>query len=202
MNKLKLDIGDELKGSFSLSSLNVLFTFQVNCPGCFSHGFPLLEILRSRYGERVNFVALSTAFEDFELNTMDNTRLLVNDGVLVGETRKFFEQHGINLDVKLEYPVLMDKFSAPDEFLQPEVVEAICRTNPNYEFWSTFDKDLLRRKVIGYYQTYPMIAHTFHLNQFRGTPTFVIFNQEYDILDSWFGHKPMEDVTSIIEQWI
>lgn len=202
MQRLRLEYGEVLQGNFQPGKLNLLFAFQVNCPGCFFYGFPLMDELELRFKEKINLVAMSTAFEDFDINTLENTRLLLDQGQLVGETKKAYLKHKLTFDIQPHYPVLMDKFSRPDLFLQPAHVERICTLNPNYAYWPTFERELFKQKVKGYYIKYPTIGHTFHLNQFRGTPTFVVFNEEYDILDTWFGHKAIEEVVTIIDKWI
>ena len=88
-DQFHLAVGEVLQGDMALDSRTLLLVFQVNCPGCFTYALPLAEAIHqdsNRLGLRVK--ALSTAFEDFELNTPDHTRLLVEKGTLVGETRK------------------------------------------------------------------------------------------------------------------
>lgn len=203
MGKLKLEFERHWNKEFVLSELNLLFVFQVNCPGCFTHGFPMVEQIREKYRADLNFVTLSTAFEDFDLNTSDNTSLLIEDAAFVGEVKKAEAFHRLDENnLPRDYPVLMDKLVKPDEFLTEDMIGEVCNTNPNYRYWSSFDQKLLQQKVIDYYKHNEWIALTFHLNQFRGTPTFVIFNKEYDILDTWFGHKPLKEVEMIIDKWI
>jgi hypothetical protein len=36
---IRLEIDKVLQGSFDLQPINLLFVFQVNCPGCFLYGF-------------------------------------------------------------------------------------------------------------------------------------------------------------------
>ena len=88
MQKLHLHIGEELQGKFNLQKLNLLLTFQVNCPGCFLYALPMYKNLYEQYYEKLGFLGLSTAFEDFELNTKKNTLLLLEKGELIGETKK------------------------------------------------------------------------------------------------------------------
>ena len=47
-----------------------LFFFQSWCPGCHSHGFPTLQDVHAKYGDRrdIVFVALQTTFEGFSSN--------------------------------------------------------------------------------------------------------------------------------------
>ena len=78
-------------------ALNLLFVFQVNCPGCFAYGFPLVNrLMRELESEQIGFLGMSTAFEDFELNTADNTRLLLEEGKPVGETAKMLSNYGFD----------------------------------------------------------------------------------------------------------
>ena len=83
MQKLALHYNNLLKGSFELKKLNFLFVFQVNCPGCFLYGIPLVNELYKEFQKDISFLGLSTAFENFDLNTATNTKLLVNNLSLI-----------------------------------------------------------------------------------------------------------------------
>ncbi|MEM4338577.1 MAG: hypothetical protein QXY33_07325, partial [Candidatus Nitrosocaldaceae archaeon] len=55
--------------------------FQVNCPGCFLYGLPeAIRIYNTYKNDDVRVLALATAFEDFDKNTLENLELLVRDG--------------------------------------------------------------------------------------------------------------------------
>ncbi|MEO1180821.1 MAG: hypothetical protein AAFX51_08200, partial [Cyanobacteria bacterium J06636_28] len=41
---------------------------------------------------------------------------------------------------------------------------------------------------------------TFHRNFLPGTPSWVVFDQDCNMLVSWFGHKSEEEVESILGQ--
>ena len=77
--KLHLHYSRELQGKFSLKELNFLFVFQVNCPGCFLYGIPTVNQLYLEFGSQVGFLGLSTAFEDFEFNSRENTVKLLEE---------------------------------------------------------------------------------------------------------------------------
>jgi len=83
---IQLKIDRVLQGSFDLKALNLLFVFQVNCPGCFIYGFRQQAALEGQSG--LNVLGLSTAFEDFEYNTAANTELLLTEMKLVGATKR------------------------------------------------------------------------------------------------------------------
>ena len=69
--------------------------FQVNCPGCFLYALPEAVRLHKQYdGEGLTIFGVATAFEDFDLNTLDNARKLAKDGTVVGETKLALERAG------------------------------------------------------------------------------------------------------------
>ncbi len=94
MHSLDLRIGEMLQGEFTPARINVLLAFQVNCPGCFIHALPVAAGLHAHFTQDdVRLLGLSTAFEDFDLNTIDHTRQLLQDGQLVGERRNDLRMH-------------------------------------------------------------------------------------------------------------
>jgi hypothetical protein len=36
----------------------------------------------------------------------------------------------------------------------------------------------------------------------RGTPSWILFNENNEIIDQWFGHKDQKEVEAIIEEAI
>ncbi len=99
-----------VQGEFEPSQLNILLAFQVNCPGCVSHAIPLASALYESYqSPGVQVLGLSTVFEDFNLNTEENTRKLIEDGLLVGETAIYFQRIGMEqYHQSIPFPVAMD----------------------------------------------------------------------------------------------
>jgi len=100
MTKFHLRTEQILQGHFTLQSLNLILIFQVNCPGCFIYALPLAAKLYERHRDRINILGLSTAFEDFDLNTAENTQKLLQSGEMVGVTRHYFQQKQIE-----QYPI-------------------------------------------------------------------------------------------------
>lgn len=159
MPTIDLRIGEMVQGSFEPGQLNILLAFQVNCPGCFTHALPLATALYERYrNSAVRVLGLSTAFEDFLLNTVAHTRQLIEEARLVGETARHFQAMGEKrYDLALPFPVAMDAMGAGG------------------------------------------IGLTFSRNHFPGTPTWVIFDSEYELQAGWFGHKDEQEVTRLID---
>jgi len=201
MGRLHLHIGEALQGKFDLQKLNLLLIFQVNCPGCFIYALPMFAELHKRYSGELGFLAMSTAFEDFALNTASNTQLFLKDGELTGEVRKAAKAVYLNsLDFEIDFPVAMD---AKMESAQKEtIINNICSSNPNFKNWPSQNKDLMKQRVSSYLNLQEEVFMTFTSNQFRGTPTFVLFNDKYELIDSWFGHSSTDTISTRIDSEI
>lgn len=182
-----------LQGNFLIKKINIAFVFQANCPGCFIYGIPLMNELFKKYKNEIGFIGISTAFEDFELNTESNTRLLLQQNKLTGETKKYYDSISeAAYPHKILFPVAFDALKPAKEFLTNENVQAICNKNPNFTLLSSAEKQTMLNSVKAYYSSLPIIAETFTLNQLSGTPSFVIFDNEYNLLQSFFGHQDKE----------
>lgn len=201
MRKLHIRVEEELQGNFSLQKLNLLLIFQVNCPGCFTHALPLFNELFEQYKNQLGFLALSTAFEDFDINTKENTKALLEKGELVGETKKMLNQYGKEkLPYPIHFPVAMDeKMKTPDK---NSVIENICYLNPDFQIWPDYDKNLMRERISEYLDQQSEISLTFTSNQLKGSPTLVLLNEKSELLQSWFGHVQKEMITEKIQIFI
>lgn len=201
MQKLHLKYQPVYNGTFELKKVNLLFTFQVNCPGCFSYGFPLVSQLKQTFKDDVGYLGLSTAFEDFELNTMENTLALASSGIVVGETAKMLSSQGLSTyPQSISFPITMDAEVTDEELAENSLIDKICEINPGFSIWAQFDQDQLRQKVRDYLRRQRKISFTFTVNQFRGTPTFVIFNDQMEILQQWFGHVSAPQIEDTLKE--
>lgn len=191
-----------LQGSFQIKNINMAFVFQVNCPGCFVYGIPVMNEFFMKYENEIGFIGVSTAFEDFELNTEINTQLLLQDNKLTGETKKYYQS--ISEDVylqKISFPVAFDSLKPTNEFLTNENVQVICNKNRNFTLLSADEKLMMLNNVKQYYGGLPFIAETFTLNQLSGTPSFIIFDNDYNLLQSFFGHEDKEVIEIFLNHY-
>ncbi|MFQ5559075.1 MAG: hypothetical protein ACE5FU_00620 [Nitrospinota bacterium] len=142
---------------------------------------------------------LSTAFEDFSFNNRKNTENLLHKRALVGETKKAFSDRNISsFDEQIDFPVALDKLTSGQELSKEEHTNFICNLNPRFKFLSPNDQDEMKKKIREYLITLQKTSMTFTLNQFKGTPTFVLFDQNKIVLHEWFGHKSMEETERLI----
>ncbi len=197
---IQLKIDRVLQGSFDLKALNLLFVFQVNCPGCFIYGFPLVNKLYWKYRESgLNVLGLSTAFEDFEYNTAVNTELLLTQRQTVGATRQAL---GEDYAQAIDFPIAVDQVTTGTALATPANIELVCEAIAGFGNSSRLEQEALPQKVKAYLQKSTQTSATFTLNHLPGTPTFLLVDQNLKLLEGWFGHTPEADVVQRIEKHI
>ena len=200
MQQLTLKYSHVVQGSFEVKRLNLLLVFQVNCPGCFMDAIPLLDNLSTKYQHQLGCAALSTAFEDFDKNTLDNTRLLVTTGELVGETKKALHNNfGMSkFSMPTQFPILFDEI-VPGHSLWKD---ADLRIREAHQTTGNLANEQLTKAIKAYYHGMPQVGYTFSANLFKGTPTFVLYDDTLKILGHWFGHVGQDKISKEIEQHI
>ena len=52
MSKFHLNIQELVQGDFILNKVNMAFVFQVNCPGCFIYGIPMMNKLYNSFNDK------------------------------------------------------------------------------------------------------------------------------------------------------
>ena len=87
-------------------SIIIVEVFQVNCPWCFLYGIPeAINVYNKFKDDGVRVWGVATAFEDFDKNTLENLKLLLNTGEVIGETKSGLGQYGKLDDNKLQYKI-------------------------------------------------------------------------------------------------
>lgn len=195
--KLDLQLGETLQGDCALKELNLMLVFQVNCPGCLSKALPDLNVIASEYPQ-INAFALSTAFEDFGLNNLHNTRLLLEQGDLTLASQRYFERLGYKkLPYKISAPVAMDyfvqseKLSDLNNVVLAQIEGELLPPKIGRKFCDVIDQRLLPLARTG---------RTFLNNELQGTPSWFVFDKQLEVFDSWFGHKDAQWVRGVIER--
>lgn len=191
MSKFHLNIQELAQGEFVMNKVNIAFVFQVNFPGCFIYGIPIMNELYRSFKDKIGFIGVATAFEDFEYNNEANLKLLLDNGTLVGETKKYYiANYGLsNYSDIPNFPTAFDRITSSEQFINENKIELICNAIPNFINFSEKEKEILITKVKQYYSQIPILAETFTLNQLQGTPSFIIFDDKYNILEQYFGHQ-------------
>lgn len=201
MNQFKLNLGSFAQGTLDFKPINIAFVFQVNCPGCFIYGIPTMNRLYQKFKEEVGFIGVSTAFEDFEYNTLANTERLLNEGVTVGETQKYLLDQGVTTYEQLpKFPIAFDKMSSSEDFLKEESLINFANTLAGDRILAPEEQTMLYQNIKHHYKKYSFIAETFTLNQLRGTPSFIVFKDNFDVIEHAFGHQPTQFLEQLLQK--
>ena len=171
----------------------IVTVFQVNCPGCFSVGFPeILEALQKFSDEPVIFWGLATAFEDFQLNNLENLMKLISHGEVVGETLYTLGSQGIlennRLSYTIPFPIAWDNIiSADPSNASVEAEKMIERDFPEFKKLPESSQKKIMEQVIDYYRNKKFSAATFDKYQMRGTPSTLMIDQTGVLRGKYFG---------------
>lgn len=172
----------------------VVEVFQVNCPGCFMYGIPEAIDIYNRYRDKgLTLLGMATAFEDYELNTLDNLKKLVTTGEVVGETYKALSMYGqlkegAKIPYKIPFPVGMDLLQKADgQMTESRVMDFIEANVPDFRSYSEKDRQVLIGRVKEYLKHKQYSAKTFEEYSMRGTPTSLIIDRKGNLRYNLFG---------------
>ena len=172
----------------------VVEVFQVNCPGCFMYGLPEAIDLYNRYKDKgLTMLGMATAFEDYELNTLDNLKKLVTTGEVVGETYKALSMYGqlkegAKIPYKIPFPVGMDLLQKENgQLTESRVMDFIEANVPDFRSYGEKDRQVLIERVKEYLKHKQYSAKTFEEYSMRGTPTSLIIDKKGNLRYNLFG---------------
>ncbi len=167
--------------------------FQVNCPGCFTHGIPEILDIRTKFLDTPLLVwGLATAFEDFHFNNLENLKKLVHYGEVVGETLEVLNARGLLnnncLDYSIPFPIAWDKVIPyePADYLL-ETQKFIEKDFPQFETFPVKNQKLIFNQVMTYLKHKKFTAKTFEQYQLQGTPSILLIDQQGLLRGKWFG---------------
>lgn len=167
--------------------------FQVNCPGCFLYGMPEMIGIYDKYrDDGVRVWGIATAFEDFDKNTLDNLKMLVETGEVVGDTLRGMTQHGQldgnKLRYKIPFPIAMDNLTrAEGEPSQEKVMEFIYGQIPEFDSQPEGYKSQTVGRVRDYMKSKEYSAETFERFALQGTPSTIVVDRKGILRDVSFG---------------
>ena len=167
--------------------------FQVNCPGCFTYGIPqAIDMHRMYYNQGLRVLGLATAFEDFDKNTLDNLKLLLNTGEVIGETRKALAEYGDlqpgnTLRYKIPFPVGMDLLTKFGPLTDSKVMDFIESNLPNFRSYAEKDRESMYARVKQYLNLKQFSAKTFEDYGLRGTPSAILIDKNGILRQTTFG---------------
>jgi len=167
--------------------------FQVNCPGCFTHGIPqAIDMYRKYRDSDLRVLGIATAFEDFDKNTIENLKILLTTGELIGEPVKVLGQYGHllpgnKLSYKIPFPVGMDVLLRHGPLTREKILDFIEANIPEFGSYPEKDKQLAFAQVQQYLQQKQYSAKTFEEYGLRGTPSAILIDKKGILRQTFFG---------------
>lgn len=180
----------------------VVEVFQVNCPGCFIYGIPEAIDNYNKYkNDGVIILGLATAFEDFDKNTVENLRLLLNEKKVIGETLTTLTYQSKLLDegmltYSIPFPVGMDKLlkeKLPID--EKKIMEVVNANIPDFDLYHQKDKEQIISRVKSYLETKPYSPLTFEEYSLRGTPSTIFIDKKGILRETTFGSTGVMSAT-------
>ncbi len=179
-----------------IGNIVVIEVFQVNCPGCFLYGIPQAISIYNKFKDReVKVFGIATAFEDYDKNNLENLKLLLSEGRVVGETFKALKQYGKlvegdKLYYKIPFPVAMDKITKmPDNISEDMIKDFVEIYFSDYKHLSEKERADLFSKAKAYLKNKKYSAETFELYKLRGTPSSIIIDRDGILRYNLFGSE-------------
>ena len=169
--------------------------FQVNCPGCFMYGIPEAINIYNKYrDDGVRVLGVATAFEDFDKNTLDNLKMLVETGEVVGDTLQSLGQYGQldgnKLRYKIPFPLAMDSLVKTNgEFSQEKIMSFIYPQIPDFDSQPEAYKEQIIQRVKDYMKSKEYSAETFETYALNGTPSTILVDRKGILRDVSFGQN-------------
>lgn len=179
---------DEQRGNVVLIEV-----FQVNCPGCFFTAIPEAIKVHDHFaGQPVTVLGVATAFEDWDDNTLDNLRRLVDTGEVIGETRRILEQARMLDDGRLRYripfPLAMDELvPVSGEPTQDQALAAIRPQVPQFDVLPPDQQSQLIERVSAYLAVRQYAPATFDAYALHGTPSTILIDRNGKLRETTFG---------------
>lgn len=176
-----------------LGKVVLIEVFQVNCTGCFVHALPEAIRLHELF-EQDDFIVLgvATAFENFDVNTLENLKRLIETGEVVGEPSKQLANTDLlknnKLDYSIPFPVAMDKLVEHKENITEERILTFIESQiPDYPSWSEERKVPIHKRALDYLNSKTHNALTFETYQLQGTPSTILIDKKGILRDVSFG---------------
>jgi len=161
----------------------LLEVFQVNCPGCFMGAIP----------DAIKIYEKATAFEDFDKNNLDNLKMLVETGEVVGETKSALAQYGqlqegSKLSFKIPFPIGMDNLTKNvSEITQEKILEFIYPQIPEFDSQPEEYRNQIIQRVKDHMKSKEYSAETFENFSLQGTPSAILVDRKGILRDVSFG---------------
>lgn len=179
-----------------LGQVVLLEVFQVNCPGCFLYSLPQAIEMYNRYSQQgLAVLGVATAFEDFDKNTLENLKMLLQTGCVVGETLQALTERRLLENGRwlhrMPFPVAMDRLVENQQPIGEAIVEQYIQDHiPHFYQQSAAEQQQLKQRIFCYLQQQKYTPQTFNRFALQGTPSHILVDKQGRLRHSKFGFFP------------
>ena len=159
--------------------------FQVNCPGCFMYAIPDAIRIHQKYEKNgVKVIGLATAFEDYDKNTVDNLKLLLDKQEVIGDTLNALAQtgqllNGNKLPYSIPFSVAVDSIKKENPSAsKSKAIDFIESSTRNLSSYDEKYKLMLIERVQKYFESRQFYAETFEEYGLQGTPSTILIDKQ------------------------
>jgi hypothetical protein len=138
-------------------------------------------------------LGVATAFEDYDKNNLDNLKLLVTKGEVIGETLRALRmygrvENGNKLPYSIPHPVAMDSLvKRSGDVQESQALEFLEENVSGYQSYSEQDKLMLFERAKHYLGSKEFSALTFEEYKLKGTPSTILIDRKGLVRDIAFG---------------
>ncbi|MFY9871078.1 MAG: TlpA family protein disulfide reductase [Candidatus Nitrosopolaris sp.] len=167
--------------------------FQVNCPGCFTYGIPqAVDMYKKYYNNDLRVLGVATAFEDFDKNTLENLKLLLTTGEVIGAPRRVLGEYGRlapgnKIGYKIPFPVAMDTLLEIGPLTDDNVTDFIEANFPDFRSYIVKEQESIYERAKQYLKLKQFSAKTFEEYGLRGTPSAILIDKKSVLRQTFFG---------------
>ncbi|MFZ0220847.1 MAG: TlpA family protein disulfide reductase [Candidatus Nitrosopolaris sp.] len=167
--------------------------FQVNCPGCFTYGIPqAVDMYKKYYNNDLRVLGVATAFEDFDKNTLENLKLLLTTGEVIGAPRRVLGEYGRlapgnKIGYKIPFPVAMDTLLEIGPLTDDNVTDFIEANFRDFRSYIVKEQESIYERAKQYLKLKQFSAKTFEEYGLRGTPSAILIDKKGVLRQTFFG---------------
>ncbi len=137
---------------------------------------------------------MATAFEDYDKNTLDNLKLLLETGEVIGDTKQGLAQYGklkdSKLDYKIPFPVAVDSLKkTTQDVSQGRIMDFINNQIPDFDSQPEDYRNQMIQRVKDYLKSKEYEAETFEMYSLQGTPSTILVDRKGILRDVSFGQN-------------
>jgi len=167
----------------------LMVLIQPNCPGCIHHCLPVANEVASSKNALFDVYCVSTAFEDFEYNTVENTMDLLQNGKLHGASAKALgPETKATPTMPVAYDHVVDREDANEELKEQVLSSMIANAREQLKSMNVpEDRIEWAMRQVGEEALPEKLADVFWSVQAQGTPTWVVHRDDGELLGVKFG---------------